>query len=124
MQKPADKMTYYVVRERAVPEVLQKVVEAKRLLDRGTAATVQEAADYCGYSTSYFMRFFKSFTGSTFITYLNTCRLQKAEELLLTSQYSVLEISGMSGFENHSYFIRLFKRCDGITPCQYRLMHE
>ena len=85
--------------------------------------TVQEAADFCGYSTSYFMRFFKSFTGSTFITYLNTCRLQKAEELLLTSQYSVLEISGMSGFENHSYFIRLFKRCYGITPCQYRLMH-
>ena len=57
MQKPADKMTYYVVRERAVPEVLQKVVEAKRLLDRGTAATVQEAADMTGISRSSFYKY-------------------------------------------------------------------
>lgn len=82
--------------------------------------TIQEAADFCGYSPSYFMKFFKSFTGSTFVAYLNNYRLQKAGELLGSSQNTVLEISEMTGFENHSYFIRLFRRQFGITPFQYR----
>ena len=45
MQKPVtEKKKYFVVRERAVPEVLLKVVEAKKLLDSGKVDTVQDAA--------------------------------------------------------------------------------
>ena len=42
MEKITEKKKYFVVRERAVPEVLLKVVQAKRLLDSGRAQTVQE----------------------------------------------------------------------------------
>ena len=52
MQKSTEKKKYYVVRERAVPEVLLKVVEAQKLLDSGKASTVQEAADKNGISRS------------------------------------------------------------------------
>lgn len=46
MQKPVtEKKKYFVVRERAVPEVLLKVVEAKKLLDSGKVDTVQDAAE-------------------------------------------------------------------------------
>ena len=45
MQKQVEKKKYYVVRERAVPEVLLKVVEAKRLLESKRVATVQEDAE-------------------------------------------------------------------------------
>ena len=45
MEKTEDKKKYFVVRERAVPEVLLKVVQAKRLLDSGKVQTVQEAAE-------------------------------------------------------------------------------
>ncbi len=48
---------YYVVKEKAVPEVLMKVVEAKRLLDTGRAQTVQEAADAVGISRSSFYKY-------------------------------------------------------------------
>ena len=48
---------YYVLKERAVPEVLLKVVEAKKLLDSGRAATVQEAADHTGISRSSFYKY-------------------------------------------------------------------
>ena len=82
--------------------------------------TIKEAADFCGYSPSYFMKFFKSFTGSTFVDYLNTYRLDKAGELLTATDESVLDISEMVGFENHSYFIRIFKRQYHMTPNQYR----
>ena len=51
----AGKAEYFVLREKAIPEVLLKVVEAKRLLDLGKAASVQEAADAVGIirSSSY-----------------------------------------------------------------------
>lgn len=52
-----EKTKYYVVREKAVPEVLLKVVEAKMLLDTRRAATVQEAADQVGISRSSFYKY-------------------------------------------------------------------
>ena len=57
MQKSTEKKKYYVVRERDVPEVLLKVVEAQKLLDSGKASTVQEAADKTGISRSSFYKY-------------------------------------------------------------------
>ena len=48
----AEKTKYFVLKKKAVPEVLLKVVEAKRLLDSGKAASVQEAAENVGISRS------------------------------------------------------------------------
>lgn len=48
---------YYVVKEQAVPEVLLKVVEAKKLLDSGRASTINEAADQVGISRSSFYKY-------------------------------------------------------------------
>lgn len=53
----ADKTTYFVLKEKAVPEVLLKVVEAKRLLDSGKSASVQEATDRVGISRSSFYKY-------------------------------------------------------------------
>lgn len=53
----ADNNKYYVVTQKAVPEVLLKVVEAKRLLDSDRAATVQEATDQVGISRSSFYKY-------------------------------------------------------------------
>ena len=57
MQKPTEKRKYFVVTERAVPEVLLKVVEARRLLDSGRAMTVQEAAEQTGITRSSFYKY-------------------------------------------------------------------
>ena len=53
MEEPdvmAVKTNYFVLKEKAIPEVLLKVVEAKRLIDTGKAVSVQEAADAAGIS--------------------------------------------------------------------------
>ena len=55
MQKMGSK--YYVVKEQAVPEVLLKVVEAKKLLDKGRVSTINEAADRVGISRSSFYKY-------------------------------------------------------------------
>lgn len=57
MKKADEKKKYFVVRERAVPDVLLKVVEAQKLLDSGKAQTVQEAADLTGISRSSFYKY-------------------------------------------------------------------
>lgn len=53
----SDKSQYFVVKQKAVPEVLLKVVEAKRLLDTKKAETVQEATDQVGISRSSFYKY-------------------------------------------------------------------
>lgn len=57
MKDMKEKTKYFVVREKAVPEVLLKVVEAKRMLDTKRAGTVQEAADQVGISRSSFYKY-------------------------------------------------------------------
>ena len=53
----AEKSNYFVIREKAVPEVLLKVVEAKRLLDSERVPSVQEAVDRVGISRSSFYKY-------------------------------------------------------------------
>ena len=57
MEKTTQKKKYFVVRERAVPEVLLKVVQAKKLLDSEKVSTVQEAAEQTGISRRYFYKY-------------------------------------------------------------------
>ena len=82
--------------------------------------TIEEIAEVCHYSTSHFIKFFKESMGSGFIQYLNDYRLNMAAQLLQTSNDTILEISQKTGFENLSYFNRLFKKKYNRTPTTYR----
>lgn len=53
----AEKTKYFVLKQKAVPEVLLKVVEAKRLIDSGKAASVQDATESVGISRSSFYKY-------------------------------------------------------------------
>ena len=57
MERQGEKKKYYVVRERAVPEVLLKVVRAQKLLDSHKGMTVQEAAEQTGISRSSYYKY-------------------------------------------------------------------
>lgn len=52
-----EKIKYYVVKKKAVPEVLLKVVEVKRLLDTGKVQSIQEAVESIGISRSSFYKY-------------------------------------------------------------------
>lgn len=82
--------------------------------------TIEDMAELTFYSKSHFMKFFKSHMGTGFIDYLNDYRLVMAERLLRSSDNSVLEIAVQSGFDNLSYFNRIFKRKYGTSPGKYR----
>ncbi len=85
--------------------------------------SVEELASATGYSTPYFERFFKAYTGKTPVEYILLFRLKQAQSMLRNSTGSILEISILCGFTNVSYFIRTFKKHYGVTPYQYRIQH-
>ncbi|MCM1257536.1 MAG: AraC family transcriptional regulator [Roseburia sp.] len=82
--------------------------------------TIADIASEIGVSSSHFMKFFKNTMGTSFIDYLNEYRLAMASRLLLSSDASVLDIANEVGFDNLSYFNRLFKKRFGMTPSNYR----
>lgn len=81
---------------------------------------VKTLADMAGYSTPYYERIFRAYTGATPIEYLLSLRLCKAKELLTSSRMSVTEISEACGFANVSYFIRRFRELNSFTPDKFR----
>lgn len=72
-------------------------------------------------STSNFYKKFKNTFGETPIDYLNTERIKFAKKLIRNSNKKIVEIAELAGFNSSSYFNRIFKKTEGITPNQYRL---
>lgn len=69
---------------------------------------------------SYISRFFKEMTGQNITEYIKNIKLEKAEKLLLTTEYSVESIAQMMGYNTTHYFIRHFKEKYGSTPIMYK----
>jgi AraC-like DNA-binding protein len=86
----------------------------------GEPIQVQGAARICGMSESHFMNFFRRATGQSFMAYLNHCRIERAQALLVTTERSMSEISQETGFCDQSYFGTVFRRLVGMTPAAYR----
>lgn len=86
----------------------------------GTKLQVADAANICQCSSSHFMRWFKKMTGQRFTAFLNEYRLNTAAEALRTTEDTILSISEKCGFENLSYFNRVFKTRYLMTPREYR----
>lgn len=82
--------------------------------------TIKEMAKLCGYSTSHFMKFFRQQMKMPFIEYVNDYRLIMAARQLLNGEEGISQIAQSTGFDQPSYFNRLFKRKYGMTPKQYR----
>lgn len=71
-------------------------------------------------SVSRFRDVFRIITGMSPAAYIISLRIQRACELLTTTDYTVTQISAICGYPDVLYFIRLFKRKTGVTPGAYR----
>jgi YesN/AraC family two-component response regulator len=80
----------------------------------------QEVAKSCGMSPFEFSRAFHAAHGVTFRDYLSDCRLMQSKRLLGIAQVSVTDVAAMAGFNDPSYFARLFRKRTGISPSAYR----
>ena len=83
--------------------------------------TLQDLADYSGFSKTHFCRWFKKQVGESPMDYLNTIRLQKASQLLHQTRLTLLDIALCCGFQSLNYFSRKFKEYFGYPPSSVRL---
>ncbi|MBI9104523.1 MAG: helix-turn-helix domain-containing protein [Spirochaetales bacterium] len=97
---------------------LRKVINYTELnFDR--KITLNEVAVEIGFSSAYFSRLFKKNTGFSYWNYLQTVRLERAAELLKQG-LGVSETAELSGFQDVSYFIKVFRENRGLSPGQYK----
>lgn len=82
--------------------------------------SLDEVSKTVNISPYYFSKIFKEGTGKNFIEYLTNIRLEKAKELLSTTEYSMKEICSMCGYSDPNYFSRSFKKNVGVTPTEYK----
>ena len=100
-------------------ELLRKVINYIHT-NYSTHITVADLAALCDFSEYHFMRFFKTHVGMTCIDYINNYRLDIASAMLKERAASVMEIALDTGFNNISYFNKVFKSKFHMTPSQYR----
>ncbi len=104
-------------------ELYKRLNRAKDFMDScyGEPLTLDEIARVACLSKHHFLRMFKQTFRLTPHRYLVNLRLQKAKDLINTSNLSITEIYSNVGFENASSFTRLFRQHFNLSPRQMRL---
>lgn len=83
------------------------------------AISIGDIAILYNRNEKYIGRLFKSELGMSFSEYCNQVRLKKAEKLIRETDKKIIDISTECGFENVTYFNRLFKKKYGVPPSRY-----
>lgn len=86
--------------------------------------TLTDAAKYAYVNPSHLSREFNKKMNCNFRSYLNGIRIEKAKELLIDSDLSLAEIGNQVGFADQSYFNKIFRKQENLTPGQYRILHQ
>jgi YesN/AraC family two-component response regulator len=81
---------------------------------------LKEIAGAAGLSASYFSSIFKEEMGENLSNYLNKLRVEKAVSMLISTNISISKIASACGFEDQSWFSKIFKNNTGFTPGKYR----
>lgn len=83
--------------------------------------TVSSLAEQFHYHPTYLTALFKKHTGYSVSAYISYIRIESAKNILCsTDTLSVREAAYLCGFDDEKYFMRLFKKLEGVTPSQYR----
>jgi len=122
-----------VLDERAAPKAAPHEAGAwnlhvERLLQHlkqhhGPDVSLEQLAAEVSLSPRYLTTLFRRRTGHTVMAYLNEVRHREARSLLLNTHLDIAAVARKAGFDDPSYFSRVFKEREGCSPLQYRNMH-
>ena len=101
----------------------KKIIEtAKRYIDEHyqEELTLNSISKLVFMSPAYFSSFFSNEVGQSFLEYVITRRIEKAKQLLGEKDSKVFEVGEKVGYDNPNYFSRIFKKCTGLSPVEYK----
>ena len=101
-----------------------KEAEALILADLSKRYTAKELADRFGISESSFKLYVKGILGDSYLSYFRRKRMEKAAELLETTNLKVIEIANAVGYENQGKFARVFAELYGVSPLEFRRLSK
>ena len=102
------------------------VTEAEQIMtdDLRKRYTIEELSSHFGISASAFKKYFSAVYGKPVSQYMREKRMEKAKELLVTTDESIGEIALASGYEHQGKFGSVFKDCSGVSPLEYRRLNR
>ena len=108
-----------------VPSTAQLVWQSRQYIDGAYAAPLElpDIAEQIGFSHYHFLRLFQRNFEITPHQYLTQRRLERARDLLISSDLSVTEVCFAVGFQSLGSFSSLFQRSTGHAPSHYRRRH-
>ena len=105
----------YTARDNIIDDVISYIDHNYK-----TNITLETIAPLFGYNSSYLGKIFNKKLGMNFNTYLDTLRVEKAKEILISSKAPVYKVAEMVGYRNVDYFHIKFKKYTGMSPAEYR----
>lgn len=81
--------------------------------------SLEQMATRFNLSTSYFSRLFKEYIGESFVDHLTSCRMRVAKQMIRTGM-KVHQVAKLTGFSDYSYFSRVFRSSEGLSPRDYQ----
>ncbi len=109
-------------RENAAKKHTRIIRSVKAYIEQNYAKkiTLEDAAKHVFISPSYLSKLIKIHAGHSFRHMVNMVRIAEAVRLLEHTDSSLAEIAFVTGYEDHSYFTKVFKRHTGMNPSEYR----
>ena len=74
--------------------------------------------------SSYFSKIFRQEIGINLILYITQKRIEKSKEYIRGSDMGWMEIAFMVGYDDYTYFSRVFKKNEGMSPREYRALSK
>lgn len=108
------------LREKSKPALANQVIEYVEENCFGNYLSLKELSEKFNLHSSTISKMFKESTGSNFLDYINRKRIQKAKELLKSTNEEIYSIAQAVGYDNYTTFSRLFSKYEGISPAEYR----
>lgn len=101
-----------------------KEAEALILSDLTKRITAKELADRFGVSESSFKFYVKGILGDSYLNYFRKKRMEKAAELLESTNLKVIEVASAVGYENQGKFAKVFADVYGVSPLEFRRLSK
>jgi AraC-like DNA-binding protein len=101
-------------------KLLKSIVEFIETNMSDSDLTIDKIAKHTGFGHQYIYRKVKAYTGETLNEFVRNTKIRRAAQLLRSKKLSIAEVMIETGFNNHSYFSKCFRKVYKVNPTEYR----